>query len=203
MSDRFTARGMSHVTSKTCTGALVRCVSSCPSRPHTRTQSSVCLSAQTAPSPPWPFLNVCVLLVKCMSNVGGLTAVFTKDTLVWPRRLPGFRDWLPALGSLCCFYGGHRARRHTLHLFHNRCTQSHTLVRETPQGWQAAYWTSRPLCARAHTWWTQRGKGLISANQTRLCGRQISSTTLNSCFRLNNFADCFSQIKKKVVELEC
>lgn len=103
MSDRFTARGMSHVTSKTCTGALVRCVSSCPSRPHTRTQSSVCLSAQTAPSPPWPFLNVCVLLVKCMSNVGGLTAVFTKDTLVWPRRLPvsviGCQPWAHYVAS--------------------------------------------------------------------------------------------------------
>lgn len=53
---------------------------------HKFIKSSLCLCSKY--SLPWPLLNVCVCLLKSVSNVGGPTALFTQDTTVWSRRLP-------------------------------------------------------------------------------------------------------------------
>lgn len=83
----------------------------------------------------------------CASCQGGVTCR-RADRTVYTRRLgvtsevAGGRDWLPSYQLIKPLARGHYASGHTLHLFHNTRTQSHTLARGTPQVWRAATCTS-------------------------------------------------------------
>lgn len=62
---------------------------------------------------------LCVLLVRCVSNVGRLTVLLVSSAAVVGSQLPAHYPLTQ----------GCRAKRQTPHLFHNTFTQSHTLVR--------------------------------------------------------------------------
>ena len=93
-----------------------------------------CWSAKTVTPP----LSVCVCV---LSGARQMWAVrpHCLHTTPWCD-LGGCRwPWLAASYQLIKpLTWGHSASRHTLHLFHNTRTQSHTLVRGAPQVWQAA-----------------------------------------------------------------
>lgn len=86
----------------------------------------------------WPLHWVCVCV---LSGARQMWAVrpHCLHTTPWCD-LGGCRwPWLAASYQLIKpLTRGHSASRHTLHLFHNTRTQSHTLVRGAPQVWQAA-----------------------------------------------------------------